>query len=315
VPDAPVGETLVTRLAGAARAVAERSGTEAVKELLDRAIQPFAATGGLVLLLTDRGELRLLCESGVPPDVLERFLTLGIASGVPITDAVRFGRPVWIEAITERDARYPMIQEARGGSVSSASLPIVVGDQVVGAIGIAVATDRRFAPDERAYLEALADLCSLALGRSRSEEATRYAEEKSRWAVSTLAEQFRLVGVQRERAAEEARRRQLESIVDAMTEGVAVAAATQAADDAVRTFVIEYANPAAAEVLGADRAAVVGSSVAELFPTPAMLAATQAVFEQRAPSQLIVVAARGSRVEVTITRYDDGVVLVLRKTG
>src|SRR5207248_298178 len=117
---------------------------------------------------------------------------------------------------------------------------VIVGDQVVGALGIGFDRERTFTSDERRYLEALTDLCALALERFRSQEATRFEEEKNRWAVSTLAEQFRLVGVQRERAAEEAQRRQIGSIVDAMTEGVAVAAAVRDAGTGRPAFVVEY---------------------------------------------------------------------------
>jgi PAS domain-containing protein len=311
----PIGESLVEHLAGAVHAVAERRDEGSMEDIVELAMRPFGATGGLVLLLTDRGELRLAAQIGIPPDVLERFLTLGIASGVPITDAVRFGQPLWIEDIEERDARYPMIREARGGSVASASVPVVVADQVVGAIGIGLGRNRPFTSTERAFLEAMADLCALDLERTRTEEATRYAEEKSRWAVSTLADQFRLVGVQRDRAAEEARRRQLEAIVDAMTEGVAVAAAAKNREDNGRRFVIEYANPAAAEVLRTERAAVVGSSVADVLGHPVLLDAMHSVFERRVPSQLIIVPVHDGRIQLTITRYDDGVVLLLRTTG
>jgi PAS domain-containing protein len=305
----------VARLAAAVHAVTQAEATDPVRTLLEAAMEPFGAVGGMVLLLTEDGELRLHAEVGVPPKVLERFLGLGIASGVPITDAVRFARAVWLETVPDRDARYPVIRDVRGGTVASASLPVIVGDQVVGALGIGLDRERTFTGDERRYLEALTDLCALALERSRSEEATRYEEEKNRWAVSTLAEQFRLVGVQRERAAEEAQRRRIGSIVDAMTEGVAVAAVVRDAGDGRLGFVVEYANPAAAEVLGADRSSVVGRSITDLPADPALFGAARSVFEQEVPSQLIVGVTNGRRVEFTITRYADGVVLLIRTTG
>lgn len=314
MPDSPVGPPLFEHLAGAVRAVAAAGDAEPVPQVLEIAMRPFEAVGGLVLLLTEHGGLRLEAHAAVPDDVLERFLTLGIASGVPVTDAVRFGRPVWIETVADRDARYPMIGRQRAGSVSSASVPIVVRDQVVGSIGIALGHERRFAPEERAFLEAIADLCALSLEGSRTREATRYAEEKSRWAVATLADQFRLVGVERERVADEARRRQVGSIVDAMTDGVAVATAVDE-PGADRKFVIEYANPAAAAVLGTDRAALMGSSVGDLFPGTPLLGALHSVFDGREPSQVIIVAAPRGRIDFTITRSDDGVVLLLREMG
>ena len=174
--------------------------------------------------------------------------------------------------------------------------------------------EHAFTPDERAHLEAVADLCGIALERARTEEAARNAEERNRWAVSTLSEQFRLVGIERERAADEVRRRQLASIIDAMTEGVAVAAGRNDRGGATR-FVIEYVNPAAGHVLGTDRTAIVGAALTDLPAGRALLDAASGVFAGELSSQLIVIPAAAGRVECTMTGYESGVVLLLRRMG
>lgn len=314
MPESPEGESFTVLLAHAVRAVARRHGYDTVEALLQAAMRALQAIGGIVLLLTDHGELRVAAESGMPPDVLERFQSLGIASGVPVTDAVRFGQSVWIGTFADRDRAYPVMRDVRGASVASASVPIVVTDKVIGALAVGMDGEHAFTPDERAHLEAVADLCGIALERARTEEAARNAEERNRWAVSTLSEQFRLVGIERERAADEVRRRQLASIIDAMTEGVAVAAGRNDRGGATR-FVIEYVNPAAGHVLGTDRTAIVGAALTDLPAGRALLDAASGVFAGELSSQLIVIPAAAGRVECTMTGYESGVVLLLRRMG
>lgn len=310
--DSPGGESFSTLLADAVHLAARRRDPDVVGELLELAMRPYPALGGIVVLLDDRGDLRLVARSRMSPEVLERFLDLGIASAVPVTDAVRFGDAVWLETGEERDRRYPVMRDGNAASVASASLPIVVTDRVIGALAIGIGNAHRFTSAERTHLEAFADLCGMALERARSEEAARHAEERNRWAVSTLSDQFRLVGVERDRAADDARRRQLGSILDAVAEGIAIVPLTNESAADPRHFVIEYANPAAGAALGTDRTAIMGTRLSDLPAGRALLDAASAVFDGQLASQLIVMPATAGRLECTITRYESGVVLLLR---
>jgi hypothetical protein len=96
---------------------------------------------------------------------------------VPLAEAARTGRPLFLESRAQWAARYPdmapMLEAA--GHHANAVAPLVVDGAVVGVLGAAFDAPRAFAEDERAFLLAIAQLCAQALERARLFDAERGA--------------------------------------------------------------------------------------------------------------------------------------------
>jgi signal transduction histidine kinase len=98
----------------------------------------------------------------------------------PMTDAVRTGRPVWIESLAESSAAYPQVARQTG---ACAAVPLLSGAQVIGALGLTFATTRQFQAADREMLLLLASQCGQALERAYLYEGERAAHATSQAAV------------------------------------------------------------------------------------------------------------------------------------
>jgi len=127
-------------------------------------------TGSLCLLTPDGDELEIVAESGYPADVNEAFRRFSLDAPLPASDAVRTGESVFIETSAELEARYPIFLEAPVvGDESVAIVPLIAEEDAdpFGALVLGFTKARRFDAADRAFLEALAAHCALAIARSR----------------------------------------------------------------------------------------------------------------------------------------------------
>jgi PAS domain S-box-containing protein len=95
--------------------------------------------------------------------------------GVPIRDAYERRGPVWIESAADYALRYPALVEP-GSRITEgawAALPLLVHEQPLGVLGIGFGKPRRFLPDDRAFMVALAQQCAQAIDRARLYEEQR----------------------------------------------------------------------------------------------------------------------------------------------
>ena len=177
------------------------------------------------------GYVGLLAEDGT------RFLTVrragyrrdadGLGAGLrrcrrSLMDAVRAREPVILESGQAFAARYPHLAAVRAaaGGGAAATVPLLVGDHVIGALALGFATARHFTIAERATLRTLGELCAQALERARLYDAA-----------------------QQSRAAVTAERDYLQQILDTLPVGVTIAAPDRR---------IVVANAASREILGSD---------------------------------------------------------------
>jgi signal transduction histidine kinase len=143
-----------------------RVGATEIKELV-------GAAGAAIHPIGESGDLRILYICGVPPDA--------------VADALRSREPVWLESPEALASRYPsavgrlIAPDATG---ACASLPLVSDDRPLGMLALRFAKARRFDPEERAFLLAIADVATQALARARlfeeEERQRRTAEATSR---------------------------------------------------------------------------------------------------------------------------------------
>ncbi|HEX2075930.1 MAG TPA: SpoIIE family protein phosphatase [Geodermatophilus sp.] len=135
------------------------------------------ALGASVIVVCTLGEdglLHLVHALGYPSDRVERFGTMRLSAPLPVTEAARTGRPVWLP---DRDAwcqRFPVASESLlPGTQAGVALPLRVGNRVVGAVGATFGTPRDFDAAERGFLLTLAGQVAAAVERAGLADARR----------------------------------------------------------------------------------------------------------------------------------------------
>ena len=155
---------------------------EVANVVINAGIPAVGGERGSVALMTDDGAtLEVIATVGYSPRALSEFGTLQVSFPFPLTDAVRERQPQFFPSLEARVRRYPHLGEllAENGGGAMASIPLVVGDQVLGAIGINWRDKRDFSSEEKDFLQALAHQCSLALERARLYEEELHARQEA----------------------------------------------------------------------------------------------------------------------------------------
>ncbi len=150
-----------------------------------------ACAAGLFIQVSNR--LELVHATGWSPQTLRNYQTMPLCGGVPITDAVLRGTPVWLESPADLMARYPRSApvHSTAGYQAFACLPLILEGTVLGAVTFSFTAPRTFGPDDRTFLLTLAGQCAQALDRARlyaAEQEARAAAERRRDLVAVLAE-------------------------------------------------------------------------------------------------------------------------------
>ncbi len=146
-----------------------------------------ADAGAVVLLAEDGLTLETAPTSNFPLGSV--LPSLPLSSGTPAAEAVRTGRPLWLETLEEYAATYPEYIERRRmiGFESVAYIPLSVETRVLGALTVNFAARHTFEPAERELLLALGRQGAQALERTRLFEAERRARTAAETAQKRLA--------------------------------------------------------------------------------------------------------------------------------
>jgi anti-sigma regulatory factor (Ser/Thr protein kinase)/anti-anti-sigma regulatory factor len=120
------------------------------------------------------GLLHVEHVAGHPDAGAEAFGPMPLTAPLPLTEAARSGRPVWIPDRGVWKRRFPAVAPALLGPTEGAAvLPLAVGDRVLGAVGLTFRTPREFDPEERAFLIALAGQAAVAFERAALADTRR----------------------------------------------------------------------------------------------------------------------------------------------
>ena len=143
------------------------------------------ADGESAVLTRHEGELDL-------PESIVRVASEGPAR-TPVLDAIRGGKPVWIESRRQLEERYPQVLAALAhtGEASLACLPLLVQGRSIGALLYAFEGVHRFHEAERASLQLMAWYSAQAIERARlyvAEKAAREAAEANQRRSDFLAD-------------------------------------------------------------------------------------------------------------------------------
>jgi anti-anti-sigma factor len=103
------------------------------------------------------------------------FRHLPLSQPLPMTDALREGRLLYVGTLEEKVARWPQLEAAfrLGGAGSMAVLPLVARGEPVGSISLSFRRGNALDAEDLGFLESLASQCAQALERARLYEAER----------------------------------------------------------------------------------------------------------------------------------------------
>jgi signal transduction histidine kinase len=172
----------VERLQAVAAALSDAVSPAVVAEIaVEHGRALFGAGSAALACLDARGtRLEMVHAVGFTPEVASRFQSFPVDAHLPLSDAVRERRPVYIgsdaeraELYTDLVALYPSTRQH-----AWASIPLMVEGRVLGGIALGFDEPRSFAAEERSFLEALGQQCAQALERARLFEAELRARRR-----------------------------------------------------------------------------------------------------------------------------------------
>lgn len=147
-------------------------------EILHIVIKQGAAGMGsdhAVAALIQGRHLHPIAALGVGRDLSHRFGTIPLDTPTPIAMSASQGSAVFVPSRRHLEAEFPwLVRYVPAHLEAVASLPLVASGRSYGAIGLLFESAHAFDPDERGFLQALADMAALALhpwAQHRSGEA------------------------------------------------------------------------------------------------------------------------------------------------
>ncbi len=161
------------RALSAAGTVAEVAA--AVSAGLRRALDASVVT---VCTAASDGLLHVADVAGYPTERLRQFATLPLSARLPLTDAARTRRPVWLPDQAATVAAYPRIADSLlPGTEALVAMPLTVADRLVGALGVTFLHTAAFGDADRAFLLDVAGQVAVALERAELADARREMAE------------------------------------------------------------------------------------------------------------------------------------------
>ncbi len=143
---------------------------EAGQITVGAAREALEATGVVLVVPGGPGQLHSLCWDGYDDQTIRGFGSFPADSNLPAAVAMRTIQPVLIEDLATLDTAHRRVE-----SRSLAVFPVVSQGRVLGALGFGFRSERRFAPADREFMAALADLCGQAYERALLFDAERGA--------------------------------------------------------------------------------------------------------------------------------------------
>lgn len=117
------------------------------------------------------------------PEVAD-YVEISLDEHLPGPQVVRSGEPLWFASRSEIEAGYEQLRDFELHTEALAVLPLVVEDQMLGALSVAYPTQRRFSQDEQLFLTLTAHQLAESLHRAR----IRQSRLRAAWANALLAD-------------------------------------------------------------------------------------------------------------------------------
>jgi PAS domain S-box-containing protein len=182
-----------TRLERLAAVLAEAYSPQQVLDAtLVQGVAAADATAGLLASVTDDGEhLEVIASRGYEDRSVEpgeRWARFRLDAAVPLSEAVRTQRPVFVNSKAERDERYPVLSDvAPEDSHALACLPLMLEGEAIGGIAFSFARDNVLDEARRSLKVAIANQVAQALGRAQLLEVAEAAHARASFLAEATA--------------------------------------------------------------------------------------------------------------------------------
>ena len=135
------------------------------------------AHAGSVVLASDDGMMRIIASAGYKRELVDQFSRFSIDDHLPLSDAVKTGKPLILYSAEERDEKYPHLAEARKSTAggAAAAIPMVIDGRVLGGLGFNFPETRVIDEDDVGFMTTLAQQCAQAIERARLIDAEKKA--------------------------------------------------------------------------------------------------------------------------------------------
>ena len=157
----------IERLQRLTRGLTAAPTRDAVVDLVVGEGRASLGASGAVVVVRHDDRLLLVNGDGYPPKALAGFESIALTSALPLAEAAREGRPVWLadihDAATDDERTQELIERSQNRSICA--VPLIADGATIGALGLSFPDRHEFEDDERALIEAYADLCAQALAR------------------------------------------------------------------------------------------------------------------------------------------------------
>lgn len=149
------------------------SADDVASALLEHASAELGAVG-CGLAVREGDSVRLWASAGFQADVVRAFERTALSDPLPITEACRENRAIWVESYESMLRLYPALSQHVRRGRRWAALPMRVSGMPMGVLALTLEGEQAYSQEERVLLERLADVAAAALDRARL-----YDEESS----------------------------------------------------------------------------------------------------------------------------------------
>ncbi|MCC5635426.1 PAS domain S-box protein [Nostoc sp. CHAB 5844] len=181
--DAELAVSRTVRLQRITAALSEAITPQQVAEVVvNQGISALGASAGSVALLAEHGSyLNVVQATGYPQSVLEAWESFPVTAAVPLAEAVRTGKPMFLESTAAFAASYPHLAEVPSvtGNCAFACIPLILEKQIIGVLGLSFATAQIFSDADRGFMLTLGQQCTQAIARAQLYEAERHARSEA----------------------------------------------------------------------------------------------------------------------------------------
>jgi GAF domain-containing protein len=146
---------------------------EVARAILTEGLAHAVTHAGAVFLRDADGGLRALHDVGYPEETIRALRLIPPGEPTPQSDTARSGEARWFSSTEEMVALYPQLSGVLWAYEARAGLPLIIDGTSQGCLWLSFQGKRRFSPEERDFLTALAQLCSQALERARLSTGAR----------------------------------------------------------------------------------------------------------------------------------------------
>ncbi|AFY34389.1 PAS domain S-box protein [Calothrix sp. PCC 7507] len=155
---------------------------EVADVVVSQGIAALGATSGSVVLLADGDtSLKVVKAIGYPQSIINVWTSFPLKADVPIAETVRTGQSIFLENPEALISKYPSLENSVEitNNQAFASIPLIVENKAIGALGLSFATAQVFSQEDRRFMLTLGQQCGQAIARAQLYEAEKTARAEA----------------------------------------------------------------------------------------------------------------------------------------